>query len=121
MHLPPRMRAYVAATTPTPPPPWAPAAPTPAEISARAAKVVTFLDMGGHEKYLKTALYGLTALLPDYVLLAACTSAGLGRIGVEHLAVAVALEVPVAVVLTKVRAGGQAGRPRGPPAAAAAT
>lgn len=42
------------------------AALTPAEITGAAAKVLTFLDMGGHEKYLKTALYGMTALLPDY-------------------------------------------------------
>ncbi|KXZ52069.1 hypothetical protein GPECTOR_10g1092 [Gonium pectorale] len=75
---------------------------TPAEVTSSAAKVLTFLDLGGHEKYLKTALYGMTALLPDYGLLAVCAVAGLGRITREHLAVAVALEMPVAVVLTKV-------------------
>eukprot|EP00198_Chlamydomonas_reinhardtii_P007126 XP_001696462.1 GTP binding protein [Chlamydomonas reinhardtii] len=75
---------------------------TPAEITGAAAKVLTFLDMGGHEKYLKTALYGMTALLPDYSLLCVCAAAGLGRVAREHLAVAVALEVPVAVIITKV-------------------
>ncbi|GFR43379.1 hypothetical protein Agub_g4451 [Astrephomene gubernaculifera] len=75
---------------------------TPAEITSAACKVLTFLDMGGHEKYLKTALYGMTALLPHYGLLAVCAVGGLGRIAREHLAVAVALEVPVAVVVTKV-------------------
>ncbi|GLC40915.1 hypothetical protein PLESTF_001055800 [Pleodorina starrii] len=75
---------------------------TPAEVTGSAAKVLTFLDMGGHEKYLKTALYGMTALLPDFGLLCVCAVAGLGRIAREHLAVAVALEVPVAVIITKV-------------------
>lgn len=79
------------------------AALTPAEITSRASKVLTFLDMGGHEKYLKTALYGMTALLPDFGLLCVCAVAGLGRIAREHLAIAVALEVPVAIVITKVR------------------
>ncbi|EFJ52866.1 hypothetical protein VOLCADRAFT_102822 [Volvox carteri f. nagariensis] len=75
---------------------------SPAEITSCAAKVLTFLDMGGHEKYLKTALYGMTALLPDFGLLCVCGVAGLGRIAREHLAVAVALEVPVAIIITKV-------------------
>ncbi|GLI70309.1 hypothetical protein VaNZ11_015260 [Volvox africanus] len=75
---------------------------TPAEVTSSAAKVLTFLDMGGHEKYLKTALYGMTALLPDFGLLCVCAVGGLGRIAREHLAVAVALEVPVAIIITKV-------------------
>lgn len=71
-------------------------------MTTSASRVLTFLDMGGHERYLKTALYGMTALLPDYGLLVVCAVAGPGRVAVEHLAVAVALEVPVAVVITKV-------------------
>lgn len=38
--------------------------PTPADITAAAARVLNFIDMGGHEKYLKTTLYGMTCLLP---------------------------------------------------------
>jgi hypothetical protein len=40
------------------------ATPTPADITAAATHMVTFIDMGGHEKYLKTTLYGMTCLLP---------------------------------------------------------
>ncbi len=47
--------------------------------------------------------YGLTALLPDYCLLCCCAVGGLGRMSREHLAVAVALHIPVLVVITKVR------------------
>ena len=39
--------------------------------------------------------------LPDHVLLCVCPMTGLSKITREHLAVALALEVPVAVVLTK--------------------
>lgn len=78
------------------------AAPTPAEISAGADKVLTFIDMGGHQKYLKTTLYGMTCMLPDYVLCCVCAQVGPTRMTREHLAVAVALEIPVALVLTKV-------------------
>lgn len=31
---------------------------TPAEISQAAAHVLRFIDLGGHERYMKTALYG---------------------------------------------------------------
>jgi GTPase len=40
------------------------ATPTPADITAAATHMVNFIDMGGHEKYLKTTLYGMTCLLP---------------------------------------------------------
>lgn len=50
-----------------------------------------------------TCSYGMTALLPDYALLCCCAGGGLGRVSCEHLACLVALEVPVAVVVTKVR------------------
>ena len=69
-------------------------------------QVLRFIDIGGHEKYLKTALYGMTSLLPDYVLLCVNTHAhgsSLPRASREHLAVALALEIPLAVVLTQVR------------------
>ncbi|CAL8463448.1 g2982 [Coccomyxa elongata] len=81
------------------------AALTPAEIASSARKVLRFIDMGGHEKYLKTALYAMTSLLPDYMLLcvSARSSGGhLPRSAREHLAVALALEIPLAVVLTQV-------------------
>ena len=69
-------------------------------------QVLRFIDIGGHEKYLKTALYGMTSLLPDYVLLCVNTHAhgsSLPRASREHLAVALALEIPLAVVLTQVK------------------
>lgn len=74
---------------------------TPAEMSASARRVLRFIDLGGHEKYLKTALYGMTCMLPDYVLVCVCPLSGLSRVSHEHLAVALALEVPVACVITK--------------------
>ena len=74
-------------------------------MQGRLAQVLRFIDIGGHEKYLKTALYGMTSLLPDYVLLCVNTHAhghSLPRASREHLAVALALEIPLAVVLTQV-------------------
>lgn len=33
---------------------------------ANSSRIITFVDLCGHEAYLKTTIYGLTALLPDY-------------------------------------------------------
>jgi hypothetical protein len=40
-----------------------------ADYVLRAAKVVTLVDLAGHERYFKTTAYGLTGHLPDYACL----------------------------------------------------
>lgn len=72
------------------------------EISLQAAKIVSFIDLAGHEKYLKTTLYGLTSGAPSLVLLMVGANAGLIGMSKEHLAIALALNVPVAVCITKI-------------------
>ena len=59
-------------------------------------------DLAGHERYLKTTLYGLTSGAPSLVLLMVGANAGLIGMSKEHLAIALALSVPVAVCITKV-------------------
>lgn len=39
------------------------------EICKRASKVLTFIDLAGHEKYLKTTVFGMTGLAPDFCML----------------------------------------------------
>lgn len=72
-------------------------------ISIQAAKIVSFIDLAGHEKYLKTTLYGLTSGAPSCVILIVGANAGLIGMSKEHLAIALALSVPVVVCVTKVR------------------
>eukprot|EP00940_MAST-03C_sp_MAST-3C-sp2_P001016 g1016.t1 len=71
------------------------------EIVRESAKLLTFLDLAGHERYLKTTAFGLTGTAPDYALLAIAADAGLGRMTKEHLGIALALKLPVIVVVTK--------------------
>ena len=72
------------------------------EICKKAAKVVSFIDLAGHERYFKTTLYGLSGCAPDYVMLMVGGNAGLIGMSKEHLGVALALNVPIAVCVTKV-------------------
>lgn len=60
-------------------------------------------DLAGHERYLKTTLYGLTSGAPSCVMLMIGANAGLIGMAKEHLAIALALSVPVIVCITKVR------------------
>jgi GTPase len=39
-------------------------------------QVVSFIDLAGHEKYLKTTVFGLTGHAPDYVMLMVGANAG---------------------------------------------
>ena len=41
----------------------------PQDYVQKAAKVVTLVDLAGHERYFKTTAYGLTGHLPDYACL----------------------------------------------------
>ncbi|BEJ12372.1 hypothetical protein CspHIS471_0208320 [Cutaneotrichosporon sp. HIS471] len=72
------------------------------EICKRAAKVASFIDLAGHERYFKTTLYGLSGCAPDYVMLMVGGNAGLIGMSKEHLGVALALNVPIAVCVTKI-------------------
>lgn len=89
-------------------------------ISESSAKIVSFIgqfvvlsiinsgylprivDLAGHERYLKTTLYGMTSHSPDCVMLMVGANAGLIGMSKEHLAIALALSVPVIVTITKV-------------------
>ena len=84
------------------------------------AKVISFTDLAGHERYLRTTVFGLLSSSPNYCLLMVAANNGL--IGMskygnppfsgaitsdlpenrEHLGIALALNVPVMVVITKI-------------------
>jgi len=66
-------------------------------------KIISLIDLAGHERYLKTTMFGLTGFCPDIAILLVGANTG-GLIGTtrEHLALATALSLPVIVVVTKV-------------------
>ncbi|CAI6093202.1 unnamed protein product [Clonostachys chloroleuca] len=72
------------------------------EIGKRSAKVITFTDLAGHEKYLRTTVFGLLSSSPNYCLLMVAANNGLVGMSKEHLGIALALNVPVMVVVTKI-------------------
>ncbi|KAG5948937.1 hypothetical protein E4U53_006096 [Claviceps sorghi] len=72
------------------------------DIGKQSAKVITFSDLAGHEKYLRTTVFGLLSSSPNYCLLMVAANNGLVGMSKEHLGIALALNVPVMVVVTKI-------------------
>ncbi|KAI9779718.1 MAG: hypothetical protein M1839_007216 [Geoglossum umbratile] len=66
------------------------------------AKVISFTDLAGHERYLRTTVFGLLSSSPNYCLLMVAANNGLVGMSKEHLGIALALNVPVLVVITKI-------------------
>lgn len=76
--------------------------PTQQELIHRSAKLIRFIDLAGHEKYLKTTIYGLSGAEPDYACVVVDGNRGVQRMSREHLGLAaLALKIPIFLVLTK--------------------
>ena len=72
------------------------------EVMEKSDHSVTLIDLCGHEKYLKTTLFGLTGLMPDYALLVVGSNMGVQLMTREHISIACALEIPMFVAVTKI-------------------
>lgn len=72
------------------------------EVFLNSSKIVSFVDVGGHERYLKTAARGLLSHSPDYGMLVVASNAGIMYMTREHLGIALSFHIPIFVVLTKV-------------------
>ena len=72
------------------------------EITTQSDHVITLLDLCGHEKYLKTTMYGVSALLPHYAIILIGTNMGVQRMTKEHLGMIISLNIPFFIVFTKI-------------------
>ncbi len=72
------------------------------EIGKRSAKVISFSDLAGHEKYLRTTVFGMLSSSPNYCLLMVAANNGLAGMSKEHLGIALALNIPIMVIITKI-------------------
>lgn len=75
---------------------------SPEEICEASSKLITFIDLAGHHKYLRTTIFGLMGHLPHVVLLLVSAVSGIAGTTREHLSLAKALDLPVVVIVTKI-------------------
>uniref|UniRef100_A0A3B3RMH2 GTP binding protein 2 n=1 Tax=Paramormyrops kingsleyae TaxID=1676925 RepID=A0A3B3RMH2_9TELE len=72
------------------------------EICESSSKMITFIDLAGHHKYLKTTIFGLTSYCPDFAMVVVGANTGIAGTTREHLGLAMALKVPIFIVVSKV-------------------
>lgn len=64
-------------------------------------KIFGFIDLAGHEKYLKTTLTGLNGCFIDYAMVTIGADRGIIGMTKEHLTLAIVMKLPIFVVITK--------------------
>ena len=66
------------------------------------SNVLTLIDLAGHEKYLKTTMYGLNGLFVDYGIIVIGANMGMNKMTKEHISIMLYLKIPFIIVLTKI-------------------
>lgn len=70
------------------------------KIMQQTSKLVTFMDLAGHEKYLKTTIHGMSSNHPDYALILV-EGRGVRGMTREHLMLTMSFGIPFIIVVTK--------------------
>lgn len=72
------------------------------DIANQATKLISFYDLAGHEKYLRTTIYGLTSIHPDYCLIMIGANMGINHMTREHIGLCINLKIPFIILITKI-------------------
>lgn len=72
------------------------------DIVKNSSKIISFFDLAGHEKYLKTTILGLSSSYPDMCIITVGANMGITRMTKEHILLCVILGIPFSIVITKI-------------------
>ena len=64
-------------------------------------KIISFIDLAGHEKYYKTTIFGANCCSLDYIILLVGANMGVSRMTREHLLLTFILKLPFIIIVTK--------------------
>ncbi len=65
-------------------------------------KVVSLIDLAGHEKYLKTTVSGITGMFPDRGIIVIGANTGITKLTREHIGLLLCIRIPFMVIITKI-------------------
>ena len=65
-------------------------------------KVVSLIDLAGHEKYLKTTVFGITGMFPDRGIIVIGANTGITKLTREHIGIMLYTNIPFMIVITKI-------------------
>ena len=72
------------------------------EIVKDSCKIISFYDLCGHEKYIRTTIMGLTSSFPDMCFIMIGGNMGITRMTQEHIFMCVTMGIPFSIVITKI-------------------
>ena len=72
------------------------------ETDGPRKKIIQLIDLAGHEKYLKTTVFGVTGLFPDYGFVVIGANTGITRLTKEHIGILLYLKIPIIIIITKI-------------------
>ncbi len=72
------------------------------EINMRQDKLVSLIDLAGHEKYLKTTVYGVTGMFPDRGIVVIGANTGVTKLTREHIGLMLCIKIPFMIIITKI-------------------
>ena len=72
------------------------------EIARESYRIITLMDLAGHEKYLKTTIHGVSSGMADYGLILVNSRHPPTHMTQHHLNLCCSFGIPVVVVFTKV-------------------
>jgi len=72
------------------------------DIVKKSKKVISFFDLAGHEKYLRTTIMGLSSFFPDICFIMVSANNGVSRITKEHIFLCITLKIPFIIVISKI-------------------
>lgn len=65
-------------------------------------KIVTLVDLCGHQKYLTTTATGIAGMRPDYAIVVASPARGVCEMTVQHFKMLMSFNIPVLIVCTHI-------------------
>ena len=72
------------------------------EIVERSSKVISFVDLCGHSRYLKTTILGLSSSFPDICIIMIGANSGVLTMSKEHILLCLTLKIPFIFVISKI-------------------
>lgn len=72
------------------------------EIIKSSTRIVTLIDLAGHQRYLSTTLFGLGSHSPDIVLLVVSVRSTITSNTTDHISLALGMEKSLAIVINKI-------------------
>lgn len=72
------------------------------DIVQRSSKIISFFDLAGHEKYIKTTILGLTSSLPNVCFIMISANNGICKMTKEHIFLCLTLKIPFVFIISKI-------------------